>query len=114
MKDFTTFVEAMQKAGKLRKRGAKNGKKDQGLLDKAHDTLAELADGVHCVNKADQPPTGSQQSLPTDDGKQTEESGMGPIGLKVNKVGARHSIETMMNLKAAHDALVKCGAACGK
>jgi hypothetical protein len=80
-KTHAAFVDALQKAG------ARNSSKDRENLRKAHDAIADMADGAHC--------------------------GDGPEkALKLAKANARNSKADMAKIEECHGILMALGAEC--
>ncbi len=71
----------------------------QNLMDIAHECIRKLTDATTC---SPLPPT----SVTADAPEGNDETQM------TTKVGARHSVETLGHLRAAHDHLLGAGAAC--
>jgi hypothetical protein len=79
--------------------GGKRGRAHQNLMDIAHECISKLTGGMACFELS---PASGLGPAPTES-TNTEE---------VAKAGARHSAETMVHLRAAHDHLVAAGAKC--
>lgn len=91
----------------LVKIGARHGSRDRGHLETAHDAIASLVDGMHCSKTDD---AAEPQHMPP--GGQEEDPRMGPIGMEVGKIGARHSHVDLGRIKKVHDLLCELGAKC--
>lgn len=78
----------------LSKMGQRHGKKDKAIVQKAHDAMAELVDGIHCAMGAE----GS--------GGDTDKA------LDVSKRNARHSKKDLEEIKKCHDMIKGLGADC--
>jgi hypothetical protein len=72
----------------LQKAGARHGARDRQNLQKAHDAVADMADGAYCKKNA-----AIQPDL-------------------MAKAGARHSKEDLAKIASVHNTLVELGAKC--
>lgn len=84
--------------GALNKAGARHGKKDKESLQKAHDSMAELVDGMHCAEGM----TGGDDTAKA---RRTAH-------LVLAKANARHSAADLQKIKQAHDLITEAGAEC--
>ena len=90
-------VDTSKMLGAIGERYGKRGCAHQNLTDIAHDCVSKLTDAMTCS-----PMRPNLAAAAANEG-----------GGEVTKSGARHSMETLGRLRAAHDHLVAAGAACG-